>query len=538
MAAKDLKAENLDFWIMHNLNVLMEGKHGVGKTTQIIEAFERADIKWRYFSAATLDPWVDLIGVPKEVKDSQGRSYLDLIRPREFEYDEVEAIFFDEFNRSHKKVRNACMELIQFKSINGKKLNNLKIIWAAINPSNDEDAYDVEQLDDAQADRFQVHVQIPYKPSVAYFTKKYDENGRSATTWWAELPQAEKNKVSPRRLDYAMDVWKIGGDLAWVLPESSGIEKLQQTIKVGPISIKLEKLFKAQDVNGTKKFFEDENTVVFAVEWLLDRKEASSKKVSKTATNTARLDFFVPLLPMERISQLAKDESFLSYMMNKATVKWSGASTYVRVLNDIVNANTNAGIVKHIKNHGKRNADFNVLLDEMPITLKASDSDFGTRTAKPYQPKRGYSSNYDQWLKSNRVDHVWDDWFKNTVNRTKLLAEINKQIPPNISVNDALETLDFLQAIAIGSHAASLEQKDEFKPFMPLLNFTIQEISKITKKSWNEIRDAFFKKRFSRLYEKIGSSKNLAGKLLCPPSPTASNQTPAISISTPIPTSP
>lgn len=33
------------------------------------------------------------------------------------------------------------MELIQFKSINGKKFNNLKVIWAAINPDDgDKDA--------------------------------------------------------------------------------------------------------------------------------------------------------------------------------------------------------------------------------------------------------------------------------------------------------------------------------------------------------------------------------------------------------------
>ena len=43
----------------------------------------------------------------------------------------------DEFSRAHKKVRNAVMELIQFKSINGRKFKNLKIVWAAINPDDD-----------------------------------------------------------------------------------------------------------------------------------------------------------------------------------------------------------------------------------------------------------------------------------------------------------------------------------------------------------------------------------------------------------------
>ena len=41
---------------------------------------------------------------------------------------------FDELNRAKPKVRNAVMELIQFRSINGIKFNNLRMIWAAINP--------------------------------------------------------------------------------------------------------------------------------------------------------------------------------------------------------------------------------------------------------------------------------------------------------------------------------------------------------------------------------------------------------------------
>ncbi len=65
----------LDFWIQQNMNVLFSGKHGVGKTTMVIDAFNRNSLKWMYFSAATMDPWVDFIGVPKEMKDEQG-SYL------------------------------------------------------------------------------------------------------------------------------------------------------------------------------------------------------------------------------------------------------------------------------------------------------------------------------------------------------------------------------------------------------------------------------------------------------------------------------
>ncbi len=143
-----VRQENLDFWIKNHYNVLFVGEAGVGKTSIVKSCFEKHNLRWLYYSASTMDPWVDLVGIPKEVKLPDGTSYLDLIRPKEFQSDEVEALFFDEFNRSHKKVRNAVMELIQFKSINGKKFNNLKIVWAAINP--DDGNYDVEKLDPAQ----------------------------------------------------------------------------------------------------------------------------------------------------------------------------------------------------------------------------------------------------------------------------------------------------------------------------------------------------------------------------------------------------
>jgi septin family protein len=58
----------MEFWIRNNYNVLFIGKHGVGKTAMITQSFDNAKLRWRYFSASTMDPWVDFIGVPKEQK--------------------------------------------------------------------------------------------------------------------------------------------------------------------------------------------------------------------------------------------------------------------------------------------------------------------------------------------------------------------------------------------------------------------------------------------------------------------------------------
>ena len=40
-----LSDKKLQFWIDKGYNVMFEGKHGVGKTSIIIDAFEKADLR-------------------------------------------------------------------------------------------------------------------------------------------------------------------------------------------------------------------------------------------------------------------------------------------------------------------------------------------------------------------------------------------------------------------------------------------------------------------------------------------------------------
>jgi MoxR-like ATPase len=127
--------ENLNFWLKNNWNILVEGPAGVGKTSLMLECLQDNNINFRYYSCATLDPWVDFIGIPKESVDNNGKHYVSLIPPQAMKDNDVQVIVCDEFNRGHKKVKNALMELIQFKSINGRKFEGLKCIWAAINSS-------------------------------------------------------------------------------------------------------------------------------------------------------------------------------------------------------------------------------------------------------------------------------------------------------------------------------------------------------------------------------------------------------------------
>lgn len=233
--------QKLNFWAENNYNVIFSGRHGVGKTSIIEQTFNNVfgsqGKDWLSFSAATMDPWVDFIGVPKEHTDENGDTFLTLIRPEALAKDNIKALFFDEFNRSQKKVRNAVMELMQFKSINGHKFNNLRVIWAAINPPDEDDdgmVYDVEKIDPAQLDRFHIYVEIPYTLSKIFFVKKYGaEPGVAAYDWWNSLTSGLKDSISPRRLDYALDVWKKGGDIKDILPKNTPTTELMRQLNDG-----------------------------------------------------------------------------------------------------------------------------------------------------------------------------------------------------------------------------------------------------------------------------------------------------------------
>ena len=332
-------------WIRNNQNVLFVGKHGIGKTSLVKEAFNEAKLNWLYFSASTMDPWCDFIGVPKETTENingQQVTYLKLVRPKAFATGEVEALFFDEFNRSHKKIRNAVMELIQFKSINGEKFPNLKFVWAAVNPQ-DNDSYDVEKLDLAQWDRFQVHYYLPYKPDVEYFCTKYgDRVGKAALEWWNDLADEEKEKVSPRRLDFALETFNFKGDLRDVLPITSNVSKLVTSLSQGPIAGIIEDLLKSKNKSEAKAFLANENNFFSAIKYIVQ--------------SQTMMKFFVPLLSKEKlISLMTENETIATFILKNINEE----NTFLDICNDVLKANQNQTLVKKIRKILTENQDLN-----------------------------------------------------------------------------------------------------------------------------------------------------------------------------------
>ena len=112
-----------------HLNVLLEGRHGVGKSSVIAQIFKENNWNYKILTASTLDPYLDLIGVAKEKYDEEHMvDYIENVLPKHIAFDDLDAIFIDELNRSNKVVLNAVLELVQMKSVRDKKMNRLKVV--------------------------------------------------------------------------------------------------------------------------------------------------------------------------------------------------------------------------------------------------------------------------------------------------------------------------------------------------------------------------------------------------------------------------
>lgn len=257
---RELTTARLDKWRDLGVNVLMIGEKGTGKTQNAIECFQRGKVKFAYFSASTLDPWIHVIGIPK-LKSENGKDWLDFILPRQMDED-LEFIMIDEINRAVPIVRNALLELIQFKTINGRKFPKLKAIWAAINPteSSGGSVYDVHELDPAQLDRFHVIVETPNKPCLKYFSKKYGpENGKILVEWWNSQPTQALEILSPRRLDYIADYFLKGGDIGDIVPICCNHADLIKKLSMDEDSKLFNELDKSPNSQLFKEFVSNKN---------------------------------------------------------------------------------------------------------------------------------------------------------------------------------------------------------------------------------------------------------------------------------------
>lgn len=211
-----LSVAKLAEYMGHGLNIYITGEAGTGKTRCLQAAAKLANLKMGYMSAPTLDPWIDLIGLPTaEYNEALKRKVLEFIRKKEF--GDIEVLFIDELPRGELKTLNAIFELLQDGTINGEAaIPSLKCVVGAGNPMTD-DYTGQNQLDAALLDRMDIYLETDTKADLAYFVDTFGKAvGKALVDWHKAHNAAEDGYLSPRRLEKIGHTWKLMPELGTI----------------------------------------------------------------------------------------------------------------------------------------------------------------------------------------------------------------------------------------------------------------------------------------------------------------------------------
>jgi SpoVK/Ycf46/Vps4 family AAA+-type ATPase len=151
-----------------NVPVLLNGPTGVGKTSIVSEIAKEKKFTFLDFRLSTEIP-ENIGGLPTKKDEKRfTRLLYDKLEPA---FHEKTLIFFDEFNRSNKWVRNAVMTLIFERRLGDWELDKDTRIVAAINYGNRYK--DAERLEDAILARFAIiNIHGDYDALLNYLSRK------------------------------------------------------------------------------------------------------------------------------------------------------------------------------------------------------------------------------------------------------------------------------------------------------------------------------------------------------------------------------
>ena len=146
--------------------VMLEGKHGVGKSQLIEQAAKEMKISCIVRDLSLMEA-PDLVGLPYQ---SDGRTRYS--PPSFLPTDGAGLLVFEELNRAEKYMQGPCLQLLTAKTLNDYRLPDGFMCLAAINPA--ADGYDsASELDAALLSRF---IRITVEADVKEFLKWADAN--------------------------------------------------------------------------------------------------------------------------------------------------------------------------------------------------------------------------------------------------------------------------------------------------------------------------------------------------------------------------
>jgi hypothetical protein len=135
-----------------NQNILLIGKHGIGKSQIISNYYKQKNLKViTLFLGQMSDPG-DLIGLPDKDSNSGVTNFLP---PYWFPVDnEPIVLFLDELNRARPELLQSIMDLTLNRTLANKKLPDNSVVISAINEGEE---YQITELDPALVSRFNVY---------------------------------------------------------------------------------------------------------------------------------------------------------------------------------------------------------------------------------------------------------------------------------------------------------------------------------------------------------------------------------------------
>ncbi len=201
--------------------VLLRGRHGIGKSTVVYQFAESQGIPVVERRASQMTEG-DLVGLPSIEGSSTRFNPPDWFKQA---CDNPVILFLDEVDRATLEVRQGIFELTDSRKLNGHKLHEGTLVFAAVNGGEHGEQYQVGEMDPAELDRWTV---FDIEPTVEDWLAWAKDSSISKEIWdfinqnpthLEHNDDYEPNKVYPSRRSWErLDHCLTQGDL---LKESS-----------------------------------------------------------------------------------------------------------------------------------------------------------------------------------------------------------------------------------------------------------------------------------------------------------------------------
>ena len=325
---------------------------------------------------------------------------------------------------------------------------------------------------------------MPSKPCRIWFGHKYPGLAKPFIDWWEGLDAGIKKEVSPRRLEYAIQMYKLrGGDMRDVLPSACNVSQLITNINNGPAVDKLKTFLQEKNEEEARKYLAIENNFAAAKPHIISPPDAKDDWYA----------FFLPLLSPEKLSLLISTcDPICDHVLDHA----DKVIVFRRVMQDILAANTNKKLIRRIKR---------VLGDNNTISQQ-----YGAMcNPHPSPPHFNVGKNSAAW--GGQLVAMLSQPMDKTPQRMKIYTELAANIPETLSAQDAISTLEILNMTAGRCWPDTIR---DIKTLPGVFNHCIEQLHKTTGLSWVEMLNLHGSK-FETLLRKMTEAK-IDSNILCP----------------------